>query len=121
MNHLVNVLTFVSRKRLELLARVEKVTAETYTVRYLSPTKKLHQGQVVYRWDEQTENVPHESISGFYETDDITQAGYVVYDNGTIVKDEDSSDEDYVPSDEDDDSDSESCTESESESENSQE
>ena len=119
MNHLVNVLTFVSRKRLELLARVEKVSAEAYTVRYLSPTKKLHQGQVVYRWDEQTENVPHESISGFYETDDITQAGYVVYDNGTIVKDEDSSDEDYVPSDEDDDSDSESCTESESE--NSQE
>lgn len=121
MNTLVNVLTFVSRKRLELLARVENVTAEAYTVRYLSPTKKLYQGQVVYRWDEQTENVPHESISGFYETDDITQAGFVVYDNGTIVKDDGSdTDEDYVPSDEDDDDeDSESCTESESE--NSQE
>jgi hypothetical protein len=84
-----------------LLARVEGVQADTYLVRYLSPTKDTAAGLPVFRWEKETYTVEHGSVSGFYDTLDLSAAGYTTLEDGTIVKDDDSEDEDYIPSDSD--------------------
>ena len=84
-----------------LLARVEGVQADTYLVRYLVPTKDTVSGLPVFRWEKETYHVEHVSVSGFYDTDDLSVAGYTTLEDGTIVKDDDSEDSDYIPSESD--------------------
>ena len=101
-----------------LLAKIVDETEDTYSIKYLSPIKRKYNDLRVYDYDECTENIEKECVSGFYDTGDEAVAGYTLVEGGGFILNEDS-DDDYDPtSDEDeDDSDEESLCDSDSESE----
>lgn len=100
-----------------LLAKVVDETEDTYRIKYLSPIKKRYNDQRIYDYDECTEDIEKECVSGFYDTDDETAAGYLQVEGGGFVLDEHSDDEYDPTSDEESESDEESLCESDSDSE----
>jgi len=111
------------------LARIVDVadTGNTYTVKYLQPLKKKYRGERVYDFSDDSECVIHfENISGYYDSADMTVAGYAYDEQArgfirTADSDSDSDFESESGTDDDDDDDDESLVdsglESESESE----
>lgn len=95
------------------LARIEQENKTSYTVRYLSPTKKFYDDQVIYKYEKTVSVIDNECVSCFYDSACEEDAGMKKIDGGWI---RDESESEYEPSC-DPETDTESLTESESESE----
>ena len=96
------------------LARIIKKTQSGFKIQFLSETNILYEDRMrVFRFDKHTEEIEEESVSGYYDTPDIEEAGYIKIEGVGYVKSEDY-DDDYNPSESDySESDSESLDESE--------
>ena len=80
------------------------------TIRYLVSYKK---SDTLFRFEKKTYEIERENISGFYDTDDLTELGYTLIDKNLYEFDEGS---DYHPSSEESDDDvDEDCVDSEEE------
>ena len=83
------------------IARIIHEHGDMYAINFLELKKPG-----VYDFSKETELVPKDSVSGFYDVNNLEDTElYVKIDSGYELID-DSEDEDYVCSDEDDDSDS---------------
>jgi hypothetical protein len=110
-NTLVDVLVELDNgETAECVAKIVKVSGDTFTVRYLSETTKKHGGGVVYDYEKTTYDIDRASIAGYYETTNESDAGFIELDKGGWVRVGSAveSDSDYVPSDEDTDTDDDS-------------
>lgn len=87
---------------------VDRVSDHEIVVKFMNPVKRRYNDLRVYNFSESGEIIPVESISGYYDTDDTSMAGYLSIGDGFIKTCED---EAYVP---DEDEDSESGSDSES-------
>lgn len=94
-------------KRTTMVARVESVQNDQYTIRYLSQSKKTG----LYNFESQTHDIELESIDCFYENEE--SMGFIKSSDGWIKQD-DSDESEYEPSDSNE-SESESLEESEEE------
>ena len=79
----------------DMLAR--KVSDNPLKVQYLLPTKYTDEGCVVYQWEEEVYEIQETSISGYYDTDDMTAAGFQQVSRGFVMTCD--IDDDYDPSD----------------------
>jgi hypothetical protein len=77
------------------IARIEEKREDSYVVRYLSPTKKLHGDLKIYAYEKETYTIDNACVSGFYDSVDERDAGFVPVEGGWVL-DEDS--DDYEPS-----------------------
>jgi hypothetical protein len=91
------------------IARIVREENDMYFVNFLEKSNNI------YNFSTNLEAVPKESISGFYDADDLVDTGLYVEVSGGYDLVDDSEDEDYVCSDEDDDSDSESLVDEDDE------
>ena len=73
-----------------LFARVEYVSGDTYTVRYMSPTKTPG----LYDFEDTTYDIERESVNHYYDGE--KDLGYMRVKDGWVKTDE--SDSDYEPS-----------------------
>jgi hypothetical protein len=98
----------------DLVAKVVHCTDTTYTIRYLSPTKKMYGEQVLYMYEDETYTVDADCISGFYDSTHEEDAGFVKVEGGWVQEDTDS---EYQPSgtESDDDDDDEELVDSDEE------
>ena len=87
---------------------VDKISDREILVKFMNPLKRRYNDLRVYNFSESSEIISVESISGYYDTDSASGAGYLSIGDGFIKTCED---EAYVPSSSD-----ESNTESDSES-----
>lgn len=98
-------------KQTTLLARIVAERKDSYTVEYMSPTKKTYdEGRTLYRWEDIYYTIDKESVSGFYDSKNEEDAGMIKVDGGWIREDTES---DYVPSGSDETDTDESLVESE--------
>ena len=89
------------------IARIVDEHSDSYSITFLEP--KRHG---VYTFSSETEIVPKESISGFYDTDTLEGTDLYIKVQGGYILMDDSEDEDFVcPESEDSESDSESLCE----------
>ena len=80
------------------LARIIKKTQSGFKVQFLSETSILHEDKMrVFRFDKHIDEIEEESVSGYYDTEDIEEAGYIKIEGVGYVKSEDY-DDDYNPS-----------------------
>jgi hypothetical protein len=86
------------------IARIVDEHSDSYSITFLESKK-----HGVYNFSSETELVPKESISGFYDVDNLEDTDLYMKVQGGYVLMDDSEDEDYVCSDSD-------VSESESES-----
>lgn len=77
------------------LAKIEGETEDTYTVRYMSPTKKYWGDQKIYTYEKTTYTIDKGCVSGFYDSTKEEDAGMEKVDGGWVKVENDS---DYVPS-----------------------
>ena len=93
---------------------VDRVSDREIVVKFMNPLKRRYNDLRVYNFSEFSEIIPIESISGYYDTDSASCAGYLSIGDGFIKTCED---EVYVPppSDEEE-TDSESDSESDGDS-----
>ena len=76
---------------------------EQITVKYFSRTRKKYEDLPLYRFDEETNVISEECISGHYEeTTQLEDLGYVKIsdEKGYICPDDDETDDEYDPNDE---------------------
>ena len=102
------------------LARIIKKTSSGFKVQFLYETSTLYEDRMsVFRFEKEVTEIEEESVSGYYDTADIEEAGYIKIDGVGYVNKEDY-DDDYIPSESDcgSDSDSESLDESDYEDDN---
>ena len=94
-----------------MLAKIiDRVSDTDIVVKFMNPVKCRYHDMRVYNFNEVGEIVPIESIAGYYDTDDVSLAGYLsIGIDGFIRTCEDKT---YVP----DESESESESETDSES-----
>ena len=84
------------------IARVIHEHEDTYTINFLEQKKPG-----IYDFSAETEVVPKDSISGFYDVDELEDTELYAKVQGGYELIDDSEDEDYVCSDEEEDSDEE--------------
>lgn len=93
-----------------MLARILCEKEEGYLVQYLEETSRSG----IYKFNKQKTLIPTEAVAGFYDTEDMAQAGYTECGDGRYTQD----DPDYDPESEDDTDDEVSlCSENEEEEE----
>ena len=98
MNTIVDVLIELDNgTTTDLVAKVIAETPKTFTIRYLSPTKKLHGDLVIYNYEATTYEIDKECVSGYYDSANEEDAGFIKVDGGWVQAESDS---DYVPSEE---------------------
>jgi len=79
-----------------MLANIVAERKDSYTVVYLSPTKKTYEdGRTIYRWEDDYYTIDKESISGFYDSTKEEDAGMIKVEGGWIREDSGS---EYEPS-----------------------
>ncbi len=79
-----------------MLARIVETLEDGYKVQFLTPTRN----EDYFRFDKQITFIEKECVSGYYETDDVTMAGYAEEVGGLYSRlDED--EEEYSDEDED--------------------
>jgi hypothetical protein len=94
-----------------MLANIVAERKDSYTVVYMSPTKKTWEdGRTIYRWEDDCYEIDKESVSGFYDSTNEADADMIEVENGWIKNNTDS---DYEPSGSDDSDTDESLVESE--------
>jgi hypothetical protein len=113
MNTIVDVLNDIGGgKTSDLVAKIVGEKGKTFTVRYLSPTKKMHGDQVVYKYEDTTYDIDKDCVSGYYDSTNEEDAGFTLIEEGCWVQS--GEDSDYTPSEEQDStSEEESLVESE--------
>ena len=111
MNTLVDVLIEEDGTEVDQLAKIVGETKKTYQVRFMNPHKSG-----VYRYDKEVTEIDKECVSGFYDSTDELDAGFVKVEGGYQPVEE--YDGDYEPSEDDEDTDDESVVESDFEEEN---
>jgi len=113
MNTLVNVLTELDDgTQQHYIARIESEQGSEYTVRYLSPSKKMHGDKPIYKYEKEVYTVDKECIDAYYDSPFEEDAGFQPVEGGWVVYESDS--DDYEPSDtEESEDESVSLTESE--------
>jgi hypothetical protein len=113
MNTLVNVLTELDDgTQQHYIARIESDHGSEYTVRYLSPSKKMHGDKPIYKYEKDVYKVDKECIDEYYESPFEEDAGFQAVEGGWIADESDS--DDYEPSEsEESEDESVSLTESE--------
>jgi hypothetical protein len=84
-------------KTVDLVAKIVSETAKTFTVQYLSPTKKTHGDLVIYNYESTTYEIDKACVSGYYDSTNEEDAGFIKVDGGWIQAETDS---DYQPSEE---------------------
>lgn len=85
-----------------MFARVEYVSGDTYTVRYMGPTKRAG----VYDFEDTTYNIDRESVDHYYDGE--KDLGYIRVKDGWAKTDTgSSSDSEYEPSESEDDTETE--------------
>jgi len=80
----------------DLVAKVVGETNKTFTVRYLSPTKKMYGDRVIYKYEDKAYEIDKECVSGYYDSENEEDAGFTQIDVGSWVQID--SDSDYQPS-----------------------
>ena len=89
------------------IARIVDEHSDSYSITFLEP-----KGHGVYDFSSETELIPKESISGFYDTEMLEDTDLYMKVQGGYVLMDDSEDEDFVcPESEDSESESESLCE----------
>jgi len=79
-----------------LLANIVAERKDSYTVVYLSPTKKVwDDGRAIHKWEDDYYTIDKESVTGFYDSTKEEDAGMIKVDGGWIREDSGS---DYEPS-----------------------
>lgn len=78
------------------IARIVDEHSDSYSITFLEP-----KGHGVYDFSSETELIPKESISGFYDTEMLEDTDLYMKVQGGYVLMDDSEDEDYICSDED--------------------
>ena len=89
------------------IARIVHEHSGMYAINFLEPKR-----QGIYDFSNETELVPKESISGFYDTDSLEDTDLYMKVQGGYVLRDDSDDEDFICS-ESDESESESLVDEE--------
>jgi len=98
MNTLVDVIVELDNgKTTECVAKILKIDGDVFTIRYLSEVW----GENVYEYETETYDIDRSCISGYYDSTQETDAGFVKLAKGRFAR-EDDSDSDYVPSEEED-------------------
>jgi len=98
MNTLVDVLNELDDgTTTDLVAKIVEETDSTFTVRYLSPTKKFYGERVIYKYESDTYVIDKSCVSGYYDSKDEEDAGFEKIEGGWVQVENDS---DYQPSDE---------------------
>ena len=111
MNTIVDVLNEIDNDRtVDLVAKIVGETSKTFTVRYLSPTKKLFGDQVIYNYEDSTYEIDKECVSGYYDSTNEEDAGFLKIEGGWVQENDDS---DYTTSEEPESEDNDSVVESE--------
>ena len=99
MNTLVDVLVEEEEEEVTQLAKIVDETKKTYHLRFLTPGVTG-----LYKYDKEPVEVDKECISGFYDSTDERDAGFVKVEGGYQPMDE--YDDDYEPSESEDETDS---------------
>lgn len=94
------------------IARIVHEHSDMYAINFLEPKKPG-----VYDFSKETELVPKDSVSGFYDVNNLEDTELYVKIEGGYELIDDSEDEDYVCSDEDESDDESLCDEDEDEDE----
>jgi hypothetical protein len=120
MNTIVEVLVDLDNgQSTEVIAKIVEVKRETYMVKYLSPTKKLHEDRtIIYKYEKDRYEIDKACVSGFFDSTKEEDAGFIHLESGGWILGDGSEGEsdDYVPSGSGTDTDTdESVTESEEE------
>jgi hypothetical protein len=79
------------------VAKIIKENDLTYTIRYLSPTKKSWGDQKVLKYEKATYEIEKCTVAGFYDTSDEAELGLKEVEGGWVYDNGEDSDE-YVPS-----------------------
>ncbi len=82
-----------------MLARIVETLEDGYGVNFLNPTRNRD----YFRFDKKVSYIKNESISGYYETSDVTEAGYAEEVDGlySVLDDSECDEEEDISSDED--------------------
>ena len=103
----------------EVVAKIVEVKQTTYVVKYLSPTKKLHEDRaIIYKYEKDRYEIDKACVSGFFDSTKEEDAGFIHLESGGWILEDGSGGEsdEYVPSGSGTDTDTdESVTESEEE------
>jgi hypothetical protein len=79
-----------------LLANIVAERKDSYTVVYMSPTKRTYEdGRPLYRWENDCYTIDKESVSGFYDSKNEEDAGMIKVEGGWVRDDPES---EYEPS-----------------------
>jgi len=98
MNTLVDVLNELNDgSTIDLVGRIVGETGSTFTVRYLSPTKKFYGERVIYKYENETYEIDKLCVSGYYDSTEEEDAGFEKIEGGWVQIESES---DYQPSDE---------------------
>ena len=98
MNTIVDVLNELDNgTTVDLVAKIVAETPKKFTIRYLSPTKKLHGDLVIYKYEDATYEIDKECVSGYYDSANEEDAGFTKVDGGWVQTETDS---EYEPSEE---------------------
>jgi hypothetical protein len=90
-------------KNVSLVAKIIETNGTLFTIQYLSPTEdKTKHGCTIYRYEDDTYQIDDDSITHYLDTDDETDAGFILTGKGEWIRSSDESDDDYVPSEEED-------------------
>ena len=96
------------------LARIISKTETGFSVQFLTETSRLYEGSLrIFKFEKEHTEIEENSVNGYYDTDDIEDAGYIKVDGGGYV-DKGEYDGDYDPSESEEVQFSESESESES-------
>ena len=114
MDTIVDVLIEIDNgKTTDLIAKIVGETSKTFTVKYLSPTKKLHGDLAIYEYEAKSYTIDKECVSGYYDSTNEEDAGFIKVDGGWVQADGDSDYSPSVGSETETDTDEESAAESE--------
>jgi len=83
-----------------MLAKIVEECQDTYKVRFM-----VHVKGDLYNYEDEITEIIKESVSGFYDSTDVTDAGFVKTDEGYHQVDDD---DDWEPAESDEESDEES-------------
>ena len=102
MNTIVEVLVDLDNgKTAEVIAKIVEVKQETYVVKYLSPTKKLHEDRtIIYKYEKDRYEIDKACVSGFFDSTNEEDAGFIHLESGGWILGDGSGGEsdEYVPS-----------------------
>ena len=96
----IDVCVEISEEKITMLAKIISEHDSNFHIRFMSETKRSHEDQIVYDFDDEITEISKETVSGYYDSSDPIVAGYIFIPGvGYLIKED--FDEDYSPSDND--------------------